>query len=56
MIANEQIKQQLIRYIPNKRLAQPDEISDAVVYLASNTTGFITGQTIWIEGGVLSRL
>jgi len=56
MIANEQVKQQLTRYIPNKRLAQPDEISDAVVYLASDATGFITGQTIWIEGGVLSRL
>jgi NAD(P)-dependent dehydrogenase (short-subunit alcohol dehydrogenase family) len=56
MIANEQIKQQLARYIPNKRLAKPDEISDAVVYLASDATGFITGQTIWIEGGVLSRL
>lgn len=56
MIADEQIKQQLARYIPNKRLAQPHEISDAVVYLASDATGFITGQTIWIEGGVLSRL
>ena len=56
MIASEQIKQQLARYIPNKRLAQPNEISDAVVYLASDATGFITGQTIWIEGGVLSRL
>ena len=56
MIANEQIKQQLARYIPNKRLAQPHEISDAVVYLASDATGFITGQVIWIEGGVLSRL
>lgn len=56
MIADEQIKQQLTRYIPNRRLAQPDEISDAVVYLASDGTGFITGQVIWIEGGVLSRL
>jgi len=56
MIADEQIKQQLARYIPNKRLARPHEISDAVVYLASDVTGFITGQTVWIEGGVLSRL
>ncbi len=56
MIADEQVKQQLTRYVPNKRLAKPEEISDAVVYLASDTTGFITGQTIWIEGGVLSRL
>ena len=56
MIANEQIKRQLARYIPNKRLAQPNEISDAVVYLASDATSFVTGQVIWIEGGVLSRL
>jgi NAD(P)-dependent dehydrogenase (short-subunit alcohol dehydrogenase family) len=56
MLVDEHVKQQLARYIPNKRLAQPHEISDAVVYLASDTTGFITGQTIWIEGGVLSRL
>lgn len=56
MIANPQVKQQLAHYIPNKRLAQPNEIGDAVVYLASDATGFITGQTIWIEGGVLSRL
>ncbi|MBM4258345.1 MAG: SDR family oxidoreductase [Deltaproteobacteria bacterium] len=56
MIADEQLKQQLARYVPNKRLAQPHEISDAVVYLASDSTGFITGQTIWLEGGVLSRL
>lgn len=56
MIADEQVKQRLVSYIPNKRLAKPDEVSDAVVYLASDTTGFITGQTIWLEGGVLSRL
>lgn len=56
MIADEALKQQLARYIPHKRLAQPDEIGSAAVYLASDSTGFITGQVIWIDGGVRSRL
>ncbi|MGE0821302.1 MAG: SDR family NAD(P)-dependent oxidoreductase [Candidatus Binatia bacterium] len=56
MLADEQLKQQIVRYIPSKRLAQPQEIGDAVVYLASEVSGFVTGQVIWIEGGVLSRL
>jgi len=56
MIADEALKQQLARYIPQKRLAQPDEIGAAAVYLASDATGFITGQVIWIDGGVRSRL
>ena len=56
MIADAALKQQLARYIPHKRLAQPDDISAAAVYLASDSTGFISGQVIWIDGGVRSRL
>ncbi len=56
LIADEALKQQLARYIPQKRLAQPEEVASAAVYLASDSTGFITGQIIWIDGGVRSRL
>jgi NAD(P)-dependent dehydrogenase (short-subunit alcohol dehydrogenase family) len=56
ILENEAIQQQLMRYIPQKRLAQPDEIASAAVYLASDSTGFVTGQIIWIDGGMRSRL
>ena len=56
MIAEEPLRQQLIRYLPTKRLAHPHEIAEAVVYLASDTTGFLTGQTLWVDGGALSHL
>ncbi len=56
MIADEALKQQLTRYVPQKRLAQPEDIGDAVVTFASDASGFITGQVLWLEGGVLSRL
>jgi NAD(P)-dependent dehydrogenase (short-subunit alcohol dehydrogenase family) len=55
-IADETLKQQLTRYLPQRRLAQPHEIGEAVVYLASDTAGFLTGQVMWIDGGVRSRL
>ncbi len=56
MLYDDAVKKQLIRYIPQKRLAQPQDIADAVVSFASDRSGFITGQVLWLEGGVLSRL
>lgn len=37
--------------IPMKRLAQPEEIADAIVWLASERAAYITGQTIVVDGG-----
>ena len=56
MLTDETLRQQLVRYLPAKRLAQPYEIGEAAVYLASDTTDFLTGQVLWIDGGALSRL
>lgn len=39
---------------PLKRIGQPDEIAGMAVLLASNAGGFITGQTIVIDGGVMA--
>ena len=56
LLKDAHIQEQLVRYLPHKRLAQPHEIGEAAVYLASDKSGFITGQTVWIEGGALSHL
>lgn len=37
--------------IPMKRYGKADEIAEAVVWLASDSTKFITGQTITLDGG-----
>jgi NAD(P)-dependent dehydrogenase (short-subunit alcohol dehydrogenase family) len=37
--------------IPLKRGAKPEEIADAIVFLASNKASFITGQIVRINGG-----
>lgn len=39
---------------PLQRIGEPDEIAGAAVFLASRAAGFMTGQTIVIDGGVLA--
>lgn len=56
LIANKELQRQLARYLPSRRLAQPQEIAEAAVYLASDAAEFLTGQVMWIEGGALSHL
>jgi 2-dehydro-3-deoxy-D-gluconate 5-dehydrogenase len=49
------IDQTLIRYIPAKRYGQPEEIGSLVVYLASEKTGFTTGQFMFVDGGLMAH-
>jgi 2-deoxy-D-gluconate 3-dehydrogenase len=56
IIGDEEGRRQLERYLPYKRLAQPEEIAGAAVYLASEAAAYFTGQIVWIEGGALSHV
>ena len=38
--------------IPMRRIASPDEIAGAVVYLAGPSAGYVTGTTITVDGGL----
>src|SRR5246127_5629696 len=37
--------------VPMRRFANPSEIAAAIAFLASNTAAFITGQTVFVDGG-----
>ena len=42
---------EMARSIPLGRMAHPDEIARAAVFLASENAGFVTGQTLHVNGG-----
>jgi NAD(P)-dependent dehydrogenase (short-subunit alcohol dehydrogenase family) len=51
-IATGAVSEQLyVGRTPMRRLAEPSEIADAVLFLASDRAGFITGTTLVVDGG-----
>ncbi|HTT77047.1 MAG TPA: SDR family oxidoreductase, partial [Candidatus Binataceae bacterium] len=46
----------LIKYLPYRRLLKPEEIAGALLYLVSPAAGFVTGEAIAIDGGLLCRV
>ncbi|MBI2650181.1 glucose 1-dehydrogenase [Candidatus Woesearchaeota archaeon] len=51
MINNAEMMKELKKTIPLHRFADPGEIAELVVFLVSESAGFITGQVIAIDGG-----
>ncbi len=45
------VLQRLIEAQPTRQMGNPEDVANVVAFLASETTGFITGQTIYVDGG-----
>lgn len=50
---SEDAKKKLTEHIPLGRLGKPEDVAPAVVFLASKEAGYITGQTLPVDGGMV---
>ena len=42
----------LMRLVPYKRIGEPDDIAQAVAWLASDAADYVTGATLFVDGGM----
>jgi 3-oxoacyl-[acyl-carrier protein] reductase len=49
---NEEQRKAISDQVPADRLGNPEEIASTVCFLASNEAGYITGETIHVNGGM----
>lgn len=49
----EQHQKQLLELIPLRRFGSPEDVADAVCFLASDAARYITGQTLHVDGGMV---
>ena len=49
---DEKFKEVIISKIPSARLGEPDDIANAVLFLASNQSDYINGETLHVNGGM----
>ena len=49
---NDKFKEVIVSKIPSARLGEPDDIANAVLFLSSNQSDYINGETIHVNGGM----
>lgn len=50
---DDNVKQEMLRQIPLARFGNPEDIAHVVTFLASENSGYMTGQTLHIDGGMV---
>lgn len=45
-----------VRFVPMKRAGAPDEVAPLALYLASKSAGYVSGQVLFVDGGLTTHL
>ena len=52
-VLKDQVKEEIAKTIPLKRMGTPEDVANVVKFLASEESSYITGQVIHIDGGMV---
>jgi 3-oxoacyl-[acyl-carrier protein] reductase len=51
----EEVRKKMLDAIPMGRFGQPDDVADVVLFLAGNTSAYMTGQVLTVCGGMVMQ-
>lgn len=51
-LSEDDVRRRWAQEVPLRRLGKPEEIADAIVWLASDRASYVTGQTLLVDGGI----
>ena len=51
----EEVKDMIAAQTPLRRIATPEDVAGPVLFLASSWSGFMTGQTLFVDGGLVMK-
>ena len=52
-VLGDKYKEEIKKNIPLKKLGKPEDVADVVAFLASESSDYVTGQVIHVDGGML---
>ncbi len=52
---DQERESQAVRETPMRRMASPEEVAEAVVWLCSDKASFVTGVAMPVDGGLVAR-
>ena len=55
LVADEEVMAQVSARTPLGRLAHPEEVADAVLFLAGRGSAMVTGHVLAVDGGYLAQ-
>ncbi len=55
-VRKDEFSERLLKYLPDNRLIKPEDLAGPLLYLVSPAAGFVTGESIAVDGGLLCRV
>lgn len=52
-VLSDKVKEEVLKTIPMKKIGEPEEIANLVLFLSSDLSNYITGQVINVDGGMV---
>lgn len=52
-VLSDKVKEAMVQEIPMRKMGRPEDVANAVLFLTSDCSSYITGQVVNVDGGMV---